>query len=212
MTRTAATITVSALLLATLTGCSSNSGTNTDARPSKSAAARPTPTPTSSINCSDSDLSQADWVEHCADQAKQGKLTGLHFGQTFTWDDGVTVTVTEARVFTDYDTELGESAKAGETDFRVMVKVVNDSFKPVDLGTLSTIVEGATNGGEASGTEFENGSEPMTGRVGPGVTVTKTNDNVLESKYGRKVVVTVQRTSDTAATFDFPEFTGSITG
>jgi hypothetical protein len=43
------------------------------------------------------------------------------------------------------------------------------------------------------------------------VTAMKNNDNALETKYGTKIVVTVQRTSDDFS-LDFPEFEGAITG
>ncbi|PPS72332.1 MULTISPECIES: hypothetical protein [Streptomyces] len=70
---------------------------------------------------------------------------------------------------------------------------------------------GATNGGEASFTAFENGSQPLEGRLAPGVTTTKNADHVLETEYGKKVVVTVQRSNEDFD-LDFPEFNGQITG
>ncbi|MEV7862782.1 hypothetical protein AB0O86_29140 [Streptomyces hirsutus] len=72
----------------------------------------------------------------------------------------------DARVFTDYDPELLESAEPGQTDFRVSLKLENTGKTPVDLGELSTIIEGATNGGEASFTTFERGSQVLPTDVG----------------------------------------------
>ena len=202
---TAATATV---LLATLTACGGGGDDNAGSSPKPSpSAAQPSQ---SKVDCSDDSLSQADWLEHCSDQAG-GKSAGLKFGQSYTWPDGLKVTVVEAKVFTDYDKELLESAEPGKTDFRVELKLENTGKAPAALDDLSTIIEGATNGGEAASTAFENGAEPLEGRLAPGVTAVKTDDNVLESKYGKKIVVTVQRASDDY-NLDFPEFTGEITG
>ncbi|MET9372268.1 hypothetical protein ABZY00_31135 [Streptomyces griseoflavus] len=79
------------------------------------------------------------------------------------------------------------------------------------LDDISTIVEGATNGGDSSVSEFAVDSAPLDGRLAPGTTVTKTDDNVLESKYGKKIVVTVQRSSENFD-LEFPEFEGEIVG
>lgn len=139
--------------------------------------------------------------------------THLAFGGAYTWPDGLKVSVTGARVFTDYNRDGGESPQPGFTDFRVTLKLTNGGKSPVDLGQLSTIVQGATNGGEAEAATFENGSEPLSdgGQLAPGVSTTKTDDESLATKYGRRIVVRVQRV---AAGFgqDFPEFTGTISG
>lgn len=210
--RTAARAAVAVALLAVLgTACSGSSdsggpSTKESRSASKDAATKETP----AVDCSDEGLSQSDWVEHCSDGGDSEQSTGLKFGQEYTWPDGLKVSVASAKVFTDYDSELGESAKPGETDFRVTLKLENTGKTPVALDDLSVIIEGATNGGQAASTAFERGSEPLEGRLAPGVSATKTDDNVLETKYGRKVVVTVQRASED---FDlkFPEFTGEIT-
>jgi hypothetical protein len=155
-------------------------------------------------------------MAYCSDEAgtggdgTAGKSTGLKFGESYTWPDGLKASVVEAKVFTDYDPELLESAEPGKTDFRVKLKLTNTGKAAAALDDLSLIVEGATNGGEASASEFENGSEPLDGRLAPGVSAVKTDDNVLESKYGKKIVVTVQRNSENFD-LDFPEFSGEIT-
>ncbi|MFF0065002.1 hypothetical protein ACFYRC_26295 [Streptomyces sp. NPDC005279] len=194
------------LLLAALTACGGSKSPR-----NKSAEEKPSTTP--AVDCSDQSLSQAEWMKHCSDKADTGgdggKATGLVFGESYMWPDGVKATVVEAKVFSDYDAENLESAEPGDTDFRIKLKVTNGGKVPFDLGDVSIIVEGATNGGEAATTVFERGSEPLEGRLGLGVTATKTDDNVLETKYGRKVIVTVQRSSDDFG-FDFPEFNGSI--
>lgn len=211
--RVRTTAATAALLLAALTACG---GDGDDASASKTKASA-TPSSSKSVNCTDQSLSQADWMDYCSDKASTGgdstagKSKGLKFGESYTWPDGLKVTVVDAKVFTDFNEEYGESADPGSTDFRVTLKVQNGGKSSVDLGDLSVIVEGATNGGEASFTSFEKGSQPLEGRLAPGVTATKNNDNVLESKYGKKIVVTVQRSSEDFS-LEFPEFEGEITG
>lgn len=194
----------------TLTACSSSSGSDgTDA------AAKPTGTSTTkpagkkAVDCSDQSLSQADWEANCDKQASK-----LHqqFGGTYTWADGVKVTVTEAKVFTAYDKSLDEGPTAGSTDYQVMVKVTNGGRTPLDLSNLSVISEGATNGGEAMILPVNNAAPGLEGRLAPGVTVIKADAESLGTKFGRKIVVTVQRTgTDNISLMDSPEFTGSIT-
>jgi hypothetical protein len=203
--------TLAASLLAagalTLTACSStSSGTDAATQP----ASTKKPTATKSVDCSDPNLSQAQWTAHCDTSAKPRSLH-LQFGQTYTWPDGVKATVTEAKVFTAYDKSIDEKPTPGAVDYQVMVKVTNGSHVPLDLGNLSVITEGATNGGEASITGWTNAAPGFEGRLAPGVTVTKADQETLQNKFGRKIVVTVQRTSADSTVMDFPEFTGSIT-
>lgn len=196
----------------TLTACSSSSGDGKTAATPKAAA--PVGTPAGKkVDCSDPGLSQADWVAHC-DKTAAGHSDSLNkqFGQAYTWPDGVKVTVTEAKVFTGYDKSIDEKPTPGAVDYQVMVKVTNGSHVPLDLGNLSVITEGATNGGEASITGWTNAAPGFEGRLAPGVTVTKADQETLQNKFGRKIVVTVQRTSADSSVMDFPEFSGSITG
>lgn len=205
--RTAAGLTALAAL--TLAACS-NTSSSDNAAPTGTAAATTKPAAVAKkADCSDPNLSQADWTKNCD---KGASSLHLQFGQTYTWPDGVKATITRAAVFTDYNKDDDEHATPGETGFRVYIKVTNGSRQSFDLSALSTAIDGATNGGEASTTTFTNGSAPLEGRVAPGGTVTKTDDDVLENKYGRKIVVTLQRTgSDNLTLMDSPEFTGSIT-
>ncbi|MFJ8727752.1 hypothetical protein [Streptomyces sp. NPDC093269] len=202
------------LLTASLAACSNSSSDTAGAAPSTppAKASSPTPKASPSVDCSDQSLDQATWVENCSDAAGGGgESSGLTFGQAYTWDDGLKVTVLEVKQFTDYNKDAYETPTPGTIDFRIKLRITNSGKTPADLSKLSTITDGATNGGEASSTTFENGSEPLEGRLAPGVTVTKTDDNELETKYGRKIVVTVQRVTDDL-TADFPEFTGTIAG
>ncbi|MEU9333112.1 hypothetical protein AB0D49_08100 [Streptomyces sp. NPDC048290] len=198
-----------ALLLATLTACGGGGkGDESDA-----AAADPA----ESVDCTSQTIDQAEWTEHCSDEVGTGgdgtedQPTEFKFGETYTWPDGLKVTVTEAKIFTDYNADMFESADPAATEFRLLLKLENTGKAAVDLEELSTIIDGATNGGSAASTIFHNGSQPLEGRLAPGVTATKTDDSVLETMYGKKIVVTVQRTSDDFS-LDYPEFTGEITG
>lgn len=135
----------------------------------------------------------------------------LKFGQAYAWPDGVKASVTEAKVFTDYDTSLDEKPTPGGTDFQVMVRITNGGRIPLDLSELSVITDGATNGGQAAITSWVNEGPRLEGRLAPGTTATKADPETLEKKFGRKVIVTVQRSSSENVTYDFPEFSGSIT-
>jgi uncharacterized phage protein gp47/JayE len=178
--RTRTTAAGAALLLAALAGCDTGSSGHTDPKATPSMAAPRTNVP--SLN--------------------------LSFGQAYTWPDGLKVSVTGARVFTDYDKAGGEHPQPGFTDFRVTLRLTGGRA-PVDLGSVSTIVQGATNGGEAESATFAHGSAPLEGQLAPGVTTVKTDDESLETKYGRRIVVRVQRV---AAGLASPEFAGTITG
>lgn len=200
-------VAITAILLAgTLVACS---GGSDDAKPGSAAKSSSAPA-AEEVDCSDPDLGQADWVENCEGAGTGGDggpVTGLAFGKTYEWPDGLTVTVVEAKEVTEFGEY--EEPEDGNTAFRVKLKLTNSGEAPADLGDLSTIIEGATNGGEAGFTEFSDGSSPLGGRLAPGVTAVKTDDNVLETKYGKKIVVTVQRASEDFS-LEFPEFDGAI--
>lgn len=208
------TLTTTGLLAAglLLTACSSTPNSTPD-RTATAPSVKATAKAAATVDCSDPTLSQADWTANCGDKAGGSGGLSKQFGQTYTWPDGVKVTVTEARIFTAYDKSIGEKASPGALDYQVMVKVANAGHVPLDLGNLSVITAGATNGGEAAATSWNNGAPRLEGRLAPGVTVTKADSESLETKFGRKIVVTVQRMSaDNSDVMAFPEFTGSITG
>jgi hypothetical protein len=196
-----------------LTACSGSGKDDTTGKAAAPATVKPTTTVTAKkVDCADPNLSMSDWTENC-DKAGGGKDAGaLHkqFGQTYAWPDGVKVSVTGAKVFTAYNKEFGEHATAGSTDFRLTIRVTNGGQIPFDLSKLSTITDGATNGGEASVGLWTDDGSPLEGRLAPGVTVVKTDDATLETKYGKKIIVTVQRMTDDLSAA-FPEFSGTIT-
>lgn len=188
-----------------LAACSSSGGG------ASASASTPHPVHTAAnakVDCSDPNLSQAEWTKNCA---KGTNNTNKRFGQIYAWADGVKVTVTKAKVFTDFDTSIGERPDPGMTDFQVMVKVANGSHVPFDLSDLSALTVGATNGGQAAVTSWSKDDTPLEGQLAPGVTTTKTGDETLAKKYGRRIVVTVQRSSG-SGDLPFPTFTGAITG
>ncbi|MEU0098290.1 hypothetical protein [Streptomyces sp. NPDC006267] len=201
-TRTAA---VAALLLAcSLTACGS---TDEPAAPKSTVKAS---APEHEVDCSDTSMDQADWMEHCNTETPAEQLapsTDLAFGKPFAWPDGLEVTVLDAKVFSDWDEYEEPDPKA--TEFRIRLKVDNKSETAVDLSELSIMVDGATNGGTAASSSFTKGSAPLEGRIASGVSAVKTDDNTLEKRYGNDIVVTVQRVSDDGFEV-FPEFTGTI--
>ncbi|MEU2795781.1 hypothetical protein AB0935_30260 [Streptomyces sp. NPDC007027] len=204
-TRTAA---AAALLLAcSVTACG---GADESAAPRSTVKAS---APEHEVDCSDTSLDQADWMEHCAEDDEAGTggdsepSTGLSFGKAYAWPDGLEVTVLDAKIFTDWDEYEEPDPKSYE--FRIRLKVDNKSESLVDLDELSVMVDGATNGGTAASGSFTKGSAPLEGRIASGVSAVKTDDNVLEKRYGKDIVVTVQRVSDDG--FEtFPEFTGTV--
>jgi len=204
-TRTAAVVAL--VLVAGLTACGSSGEPAAKKVNAKASAS------TSEVDCSDTSLSQAEWMKHCSEEGAGtggdgGPSTGLTFGKSYAWPDGLEVTVLEAKVFTDWDEYEEPDPKS--TEFRVRLKLNNKSQQPVKLDDLSIMVDGATNGGTASSSTFTKGSAPLEGRLAPGVSAVKTDDNALEKRYGKDVVVTVQRTSDADGFMTFPEFTGTI--
>lgn len=204
-TRTAAAV---ALLLAcSLTACG---GSDDPAAPKSTVKAS---APEHEVDCSDTSLSQADWMEHCSEDdgagtgGDGGPSSDLPFGKAYAWPDGLEVTVLEAKVFTDWDEY--EEPDPKNTEFRIRLKVDNKSEASVDLSQLSILVDGATNGGTAASSSFAKGSAPLEGRIASGVSAVKTDDNALEKRYGKDIVVTVQRATDDGFEV-FPEFTGTI--
>ncbi|MFD4415483.1 hypothetical protein ACFWOX_39090 [Streptomyces sp. NPDC058467] len=211
--RVHATAATAALLLAALTACGGGGDKADPKSPDKAVSAGKTKD--KNVDCTDESLSQADWMAYCSDEAgtggdgAAGKATGLTFGESHTWPDGLKVTVVDAKTWTTFTDADFATDDPKTTEFRVRLKLTNTGKQPVKLDELSTIIEGATNGGEADTTEFQTGLAPLEGRLAPGVTTVKTNDNSLDTKYGKKIIVTVQRSSDNLD-LDFPEFSGDI--
>lgn len=132
----------------------------------------------------------------------------MAFGKTYTWPDGLKVTVTEARLFTVLTADEGP-ADPKNYEFRAKLRLTNGGKAAADLSDISTIVMGATeNAITAAPSAFQNGAAPPAGHLAPGATATKTYDAVIDRRYGRKILVIVQRGSSAA----LPEFIGSIVG
>ncbi|SCK08375.1 hypothetical protein H181DRAFT_00365 [Streptomyces sp. WMMB 714] len=147
----------------------------------------------SEVDCTSQETSQADWMKHCAEDAgdEEAPDTELKFGDGFRFHDGVKVTVTRVEKFSDFH-EYDSRPTAGQNAFRVHLKITNGSKKPVSLDDMSVLVSGAAEGGDAEFTTWENGaSELLGGRIAPGVTADKTEDGVLDKKYGTQALVTL---------------------
>ncbi|MFB7297401.1 hypothetical protein [Streptomyces rubiginosohelvolus] len=200
-TRTAA---AAALLLAcSITACGSD-----EPAPSKSTVKASVPE--HEVDCSDTSLNQSDWMEHCNTETpaeSEPPTADLAFGKPFAWPDGLEVTVVDARVFSDWDEFEEPDPKTHE--FRVRVKLDNKSGQAIDLDQVSVSVDGATNGGTADLTIFSKNSAPLEGLLAKGVSTVKTSDHSLEKRYGKDIVVSVQRTTNDDV-LAFPEFTGTI--
>ncbi len=216
--RVRATAATAAVLLAALTACGGGGDGGKSDSSSKPKAAASKEAGESKVDCMADDVSQADWMKYCSDEGAgtggdgtDGQSTGLKFGESYTWPDGLKVSVVEAREWTQFTEEDFATDDPASTEFRVKLKLTNGAKSAVKLDDLSVIIEGATNGGQAATTAFATSSQPLEGRLAAGVTATKTDDNVLETKYGRKIVVTVQRNSENFD-LEFPEFEGEITG
>ncbi|WP_225794773.1 hypothetical protein [Streptomyces aculeolatus] len=142
-------------------------------------------------------------------EEKPAADTSLTVGETFTYDDGLAVTVDSIREFSDFG-EFDYPPEDGDTAFRINLTFDNGTKKPFSLDDLYLSVEGATNGGAAEGNYWENGSKEITGRVAPGVATNGTSDHTLAAKYGRDVVVTLGRLDEANLMADDLEWSGSI--
>ncbi|GAA2629706.1 hypothetical protein [Streptomyces axinellae] len=178
--------------------CTSDSGTGEADVPSKHGQPKPA-TGDKTADCGKgSELSQADWTELCGDDAgMQDPSKPLRAGESFTFPDKLAVTVVRA------EKVAASEAEPGETPFRLHIKFTNKGKAPVKLDDFSLFVEGATNGGEAATTVFDSSDDAaeIGGRLAPGVTATKTEDWVLDKKYGNKIVVSLQYGNDGADTY-----------
>lgn len=169
----------------------------------------------SKVDCTSQRTSQAEWMKNCAEDAGQEEApeTELKLGDAFKYEDGVKVTITRVEKFTNF-AEYDSKPTSDETAFRVHVKITNGSKRPLSLDDLSVNISGATKGGDAEFTTWENGAaEMMGGRVAPGVTTNKTEDGVLKTKYGTQALVSVYYLSDDPdvdALATDPNWTGPI--
>ncbi len=144
------------------------------------------------------------------DNPDQEAATELKVGDTYTYGDGLAVTVDSIQKLTEFG-EYGDKPSADETAFRVSVTIDNGTKKPFDLDETFMNAEGATNGGQVNFIYVEKGSKPITGRVAPGVKTTKTSEFSIADQYGDKVLVTFTRMGSDADPFaEDPAWTGDI--
>lgn len=147
-------------------------------------------------------------IEEPSPTTEQPALGPLTVGDTYTWPhDQVAATVTSVAEFTN----LGEydTVEPGEIPFRVEITVTNNGQQPIDASSFSAFVMGATVGGEAAGTSFDEGSNEFAGQLAPGNTATFTDDAVIDEQYGRDVLVELQRW-DTDVMDEPPVWTATI--
>lgn len=158
--------------------------------------------------CSGSDDNEAEPTTGASRIDTADPAEDMAFGKTYTWPDGLKVTVTEARIFTDLTADEGP-ADPKSHQFRAKLRFTNGGEADADLSDVSTVVMSA--GDEvvtATPSAFRNGAAPLAGALAPGATATKTDDAVLDRKHGRRILVVVRRGTSPAA----PEFIGDIVG
>lgn len=191
-----------AALTLPLTACS-------DSSDPKEASPREKPAASKSVDCEDPNLSQAEWIDNCQADPPD---THLKVGQSYTWADGVKTTVTKLERITGPYQQGDTKPSAKEALVRVHIAFSNAAEIPVKLDEFSMIVEGATSGGSAAIGTYQRGEEALEGRLASGGRVIKTNELILDKRYGDQVVVTVQRGSSNDEPSGYPEFTGTIVG
>ncbi|MFG3253198.1 hypothetical protein [Streptomyces sp. NPDC048172] len=127
----------------------------------------------------------------------------LREGETFSWPDGLEVTVVKA------DEVKTSGYGAGHLPFQLHFKFHNSGKETLALDDFATFVEGGTRGGEATRTSFSDDTGGIGGRLAPGATRTKTEDRVIKKEFGRKIVITLQYGKG-ATTEDYPKVTATI--
>ncbi|MFG7940972.1 hypothetical protein [Streptomyces cacaoi] len=193
------------VILSVTAACSSDTSGNADTKPSKAAKAKP-------ADCgADSDLSQSEWMEKCADDAGGDKAptTELKVGDTFKYPDGVRATISSISQLTQFG-EFDDRPKPNQIAFRVNLDVKNDSKKPVQLDDFAIDASGATNGGNVELVMVEAGAKQLIGRVAPGATAKGTNEFAITKSSGRQIVATVTRMDEDTILDEAPNWTGPI--
>lgn len=136
--------------------------------------------------------------------------TELAVGDTYTYDDGLAVTIDSIDKLTQFG-EYDDKPAADETGFRINITIENGTKKPFNLEETYLDVQGATNGGEVFMLYVEEGSKEMVGRLAPGVKTTKTAEFALGNEYGKTIVATFSRMDSGADMMaSDPNWTGDI--
>ncbi|MBJ6617943.1 MULTISPECIES: hypothetical protein [unclassified Streptomyces] len=212
---TAVAAVVAAVLTATLSACGSDESKQGTAE--RATAAAESAPASSTPDCGDGDLSQADWMEDCADDGPEKgdrPETELAVGDTFAYTDGLKVKVDSITTITEwgeYDTE----PEAGQTPFRVTWTITNGTKKPYDLDEFGYQAQGATTGGETESLYVELGSKQMTGRLAAGRSGTFTSEYSLAKTDGKDILFTMSRMDeqwleDGSFLGEDPHWTGTI--
>lgn len=171
------------------------------ADPATSAAAAPTPTPT--IDCETA--SQAEWAEHCQDEAidtegdgagtedGDGPQTVAKFGEKFVHGDGLEVEVTKIRLgaVTAKDVEGYDDVEpVGTTYAQLTIRVRNGTTGVIDALASPSVTYGPD--GQAADTTYlldVDDAEDISGKILPGKAKSATWTFLVPKKYQDDVVL-----------------------
>lgn len=134
----------------------------------------------------------------------------LAVGHTYTYKDGLEVTVTAIRAMKDADYDEYAERPKGATPFVVEWKLNNGSSQPVDLDAWGYNAKGATTGGETDMVSLADRKD-MTGRLAPGNEAQFNFGYALAEEHGTEVLFTLTRMDDQADwSIDDPQWIGAI--
>lgn len=192
-TTTAAAALTAALALTTLTACSDDdsdtNNANDQATENNTDDTGNTPAPDQPAGATSDDLAPGD---------------------SYTWDNDLTVTVDNIREVPDTDIGEFDFIPDGHLPFVADVTITNDSDTPYDLAGLQPNAEGATQGGDAPSASFDsiNAVGHYEGRLAPGETLETVRGWTIDEEHGREVVIEAFRNDDWNLTM--PTWVGSI--
>ncbi|WP_049568765.1 hypothetical protein [Streptomyces sp. SBT349] len=135
----------------------------------------------------------------------------LPLGEVYAWDDGLAVTVDNLRQVPASDLGEYETVEDAEIPFVADVTITNTGDQPYDLSGLHLGVTGATQGGDAYNTSYENVGAVghYEGRLAPGETLESVHGWTIEEQHGLDVVIEAFRNDDWQ--LPQPTWIGSIT-
>lgn len=179
-----------------LAGCSSNSDDDTADSPPAA---------------QDADAGSDTQTEPADDSAQpDGAAAGdLAPGDTYTWDDGLELTIGQLTEHTP-SAQDAPFVPEGEIAFTVPLTLVNGGQEPADLGELSITADGITAGGMLMGIHLDGVTELPSGRLAPGAETDLTMAwTIDEAEQGRDVAIAVLRVTGTLPS-ETPTWSGTI--
>lgn len=122
----------------------------------------------------------------------------LALGETYTWDDDLSLTVGGLREVPAQDIGEYDFVEDGQLPFVADLTITNNGSAPFDLSHLFPGAEGVTNGGRADTTRFEAYGETgyLEGRLAPGETLAHVFGWTLAEEHGREIAIEVGRGDD----------------